>query len=307
MIEDSIIQARIAYRTSRLKTELDGPGVRTLVPFTGCHLRCKWCINKDLTGPDAAGEIMTPEELYEELKIDDIYFRASGGGITFGGGEPLLHADFIKRFCEICPEEWSIAVETSLNVPLENVRLLKDVVDLWIVDVKDMNPEIYLKYTEQPIDLMRNNLNYLVDNGLKDKILARVPHILEFNTPDDVEASLEALNNLGIEGETFYYKIDRDEQPTMGVHYNPKKPSKWPQIIAWIFALPAIPLSFFFIPNRILGIIGSIALGALVGYIAYCIATEVVNTRERKRTEPPLMGEIMPFPPEFDDDNYVDE
>ena len=202
---ENTIMASIGRRISRQRTKVDGPGVRTLVAFTGCPLRCKLCINKDLTGPDANGEIMTPEELFEVLKIDDIYFRASGGGITFDGGEPLLHADFIKRFREFCPPEWNIAVETSLNVPLENVSLLKDVVDLWIVDVKDMNPEIYLTYTEQPIDNMLANLNYLVHQGLQERIRARVPHIPGFNTQEDVDESLKGLKSMGIKTDEFFY------------------------------------------------------------------------------------------------------
>ena len=74
---------------SRLRMGIDGPGVTTLVAGAGCPLRCRWCINQKLLR-EAETETVTAQELYEQVKIDDLYFRASGGGVTFGGGESLL-------------------------------------------------------------------------------------------------------------------------------------------------------------------------------------------------------------------------
>ena len=284
MEETDIIQARIGWRTSRLRTEIDGPGVRTLVPFTGCPLRCKLCINKDLTGPDCQGDIMTPEELLEKLKIDDIYFRASGGGITFGGGEPLLRADFIKRFCELCPPEWSIAVETSLNVPHGNVSLLKDVVDMWIVDIKDMNPEIYLTYTERPIDNMLANLNYLVHQGLQERILARVPHIPGFNTQEDVDESLRKLKSMGIKTDEFSYveEIPDDDSPTTGLiasddNDRGKRYFRWPIILGWIIGIVAGVACGFFASTILARILASIVTAIITGLITYVVVGDIIE------------------------------
>ena len=81
---------------SRLRMQTDGVGVTTLVAGAGCPLRCKWCINKKLLAMGKP-ERVTPRQLYEKVRCDDLYFRATGGGVTFGGGEPLLHAAFLKR------------------------------------------------------------------------------------------------------------------------------------------------------------------------------------------------------------------
>ena len=76
-----------------------------------------------------------------------LYFLATGGGITFGGGEPCLYSDFIKEFKTCCGEEWNITLETSLNVPFANLKNIFPVVNNYIVDIKDINNEIYKKYT----------------------------------------------------------------------------------------------------------------------------------------------------------------
>lgn len=198
---------RIA-RSSRHRFGTDGPGIRTLVPLIGCHLDCAYCINESLRS-FKGGIPCTPEELLEEVKRDDIYFRSSGGGITFGGGEPLLHADFIRRFCEIRPPEWTIAIETSLNVPCEDVEGLLESVDLWIIDIKDMDPGRYLEYTGESNEHVLENLDLLSKRCSSTKVRIRVPRIGGLNTQQDVDKSVEAVRVMGFETEVFEYRIPR--------------------------------------------------------------------------------------------------
>jgi pyruvate formate lyase activating enzyme len=100
---------------------IDGKGVTALVAGAGCPLRCRWCINKKLLAENG-GTPVTAEELNEKVKRDDLYFRATGGGVTFGGGESLLHTDFYERFREVCSPEWKLCAETSLSVPRKNLE-----------------------------------------------------------------------------------------------------------------------------------------------------------------------------------------
>ena len=181
---------------SRLRMGTDGIGVTTLVSGAGCPLNCRWCINKKLLREAPARQV-TAEELLEQVKIDDLYFRATGGGITFGGGESLLHAAFIRRFREICPEEWRIRVETSLAVPAEQAEAVLEAVDEFIVDCKDMDPEIYRRYTGKDSSLMRENLRILIDAVGSDRITVRVPLIPEFNTKEDQARSARLLRSMG--------------------------------------------------------------------------------------------------------------
>ena len=92
---------------SRHRLAIDGEGVTTLVAFHGCPLRCKYCLNPQSLSKDTQCIERTVEELIDEVRIDQLYFLATGGGITFGGGEPLLNYVYIKAFCRQCSKEWS--------------------------------------------------------------------------------------------------------------------------------------------------------------------------------------------------------
>ena len=202
-MEIGISTARIAG-ISRLRFDTDGPGIRTLVPLGGCHLDCAYCINSKLRNP-SFGEEYSPEKLLEQVRIDDIYFMASGGGITFGGGEPLLHSEFIRCFWEISPAGWNIAVETSLNVPEEDVERLIGIVDRWIIDIKELDPARYLEYTGESSERVTSNLNLLEERGCASKILVRIPRILGLNTLQDIMRSARQLKACGFETEVFDY------------------------------------------------------------------------------------------------------
>ena len=183
---------------SRLRMGTDGTGVTTLIAGAGCPLRCRWCINEELLR-EAPAENVTAAELIGRVKIADLYFRATGGGVTFGGGESLLHAAFIRRFRELCPAEWTISVETSLAVTRENLEAVLGAVDLFIVDCKDMDAEIYRRYTGADGARMKENLRLLLDGVGPEKLLVRVPLIPRFNTPEDQKRSAETLRAMGVE------------------------------------------------------------------------------------------------------------
>lgn len=103
--------------------DVDGPGIRTLVGFCSCPLKCTYCLNKQALS-SGEGKWYSPESLLKEVQMDDTYFQSTGGGVTFGGGEPALQSEFIVRFREICPPEWTLAIETSLNVPQEHIEAI---------------------------------------------------------------------------------------------------------------------------------------------------------------------------------------
>lgn len=182
---------------SRHRFTTDGDGVTTLVAFNGCPLRCKYCLNNRCWDPER-GKKYTPESLFEEVKIDQLYFLATHGGITFGGGEPLLQGTFIKEFRALCGPQWRLVAESSLNVPFEKVEALDPVLDGYIVDIKDLNPSIYQAYTGADGLLAVKNLEWLLQHGDPDRILVRVPHIPDFNTDEDVEKSKEQLKAMGV-------------------------------------------------------------------------------------------------------------
>jgi len=182
---------------ARLRMGTDGEGITTLVAGAGCPLHCRWCINERLLR-EAAPEQITATQLLERVRIDDLYFRASGGGITFGGGEPLLHAVFLRQFRSLAPAQWKIRLETSLAVPVEQVLSAVEAADEFIVDCKDMNPEIYRRYTGGDHSLMASNLHRLLDRVGADRIVVRVPLIPDHNTTEDQANSVSSLKALGV-------------------------------------------------------------------------------------------------------------
>lgn len=194
-MQSEITAPLIAINRHRLTT--DGEGVTTLVGFHGCPLHCEYCLNAQCLQADGVWCRLTPGELYSEVEIDDLYFMATGGGICFGGGEPLLRSDFIKAFAEIMNPEWKLTIETSLNVPFENVKAIASLVQMWYVDIKDMNPDIYKAYGCKENKQVVSNLQWLAANGYADKVIIRLPLIPEYNTDEDRQRSQQQLAEMG--------------------------------------------------------------------------------------------------------------
>ena len=191
----------------RLRMGTDGEGVTTLIAGAGCPLDCRWCINKKLLR-EAPAKPVTAADLLEKVRIDDLYFQATGGGVTFGGGESLLHAGFIRRFRELAPREWRIRAETSLVVSRELLLTAMDAVDDFIVDCKDMNREIYHRYTGGDGSLMTENLNLLLQSVGPERVLVRVPLIPEYNKEEDRKRSEQTLRSMGVQKlDIFNYVI----------------------------------------------------------------------------------------------------
>lgn len=176
----------------------DGDGVSTLIAFHGCLLRCKYCLNPQCHSSFDSSREKTPDEIMDILKKDELYFIATEGGVTFGGGEPLLKSEFIKDVMELGAKEWHTTLETSLCAERTHLERLMPYIDEYIVDVKDMNDKIYESYTGRKNDLMKSNLKYLIDNGKAKQITCRLPLIPGFNTDADRDRSEDELIGMGI-------------------------------------------------------------------------------------------------------------
>jgi len=193
---------------ARHRLSTDGDGVTTLVAFHGCPLRCRYCLNPQSLGDGNRFIEYSPQSLYDEVRIDELYFIATNGGVTFGGGEPCLRPQFIQEFRELCGSAWQLNLETSLNVPLTNIEALLPVVNTLIIDIKDMNPDIYRSYTGQSNDLVLDNLCLIADFGRQHDCIVRIPLIPDYNTDTDREKSCKALEALGFDRfDLFTYQI----------------------------------------------------------------------------------------------------
>ena len=192
----------------RHRLTTDGQGVTTLVAFHGCPLRCKYCLNAQCLRADGVWRKMDAMDILNEVMVDDLYFKATNGGITFGGGEPLLRSDEIVSFCKLRPDEWRIYIETSLNVERSHLEAVAPYIHHYFIDVKDMNPDIYHRYTSIDNQRVIENLHWLAEYEALNKVTIRLPHIPHYNTPNDIAKSREQLEKMGFRDfDCFDYMI----------------------------------------------------------------------------------------------------
>ncbi|MCM2279040.1 MAG: pyruvate formate-lyase-activating protein [Oligoflexia bacterium] len=131
---------------------VDGPGVRFIVFFQGCPLACQYCHNPDAraarTGMNlSAGEIVEQASRYRR------YFRASGGGVTLSGGEPLLQPEFAAAILRLCRDQGiHTALDTSGFCALPRARPVLELCDLVLLDLKSSDPLIYRRVTAVSIE-----------------------------------------------------------------------------------------------------------------------------------------------------------
>ena len=123
---------------------VDGPGVRFVVFLSGCKMRCKFCHNPETW--NGVGEKWTAKKLFEHIRRYRDYWKKNGG-ITVSGGEPLLQMKFVKALFTLAKKEnIHTAIDTSGqpfdrdSARLSEFAQLAEVTDLFILDIKDMNP-----------------------------------------------------------------------------------------------------------------------------------------------------------------------
>lgn len=216
----------------------DGPGIRTLVFFKGCNLRCMWCSNPEsqnfnpelffhpekCTGclacvdvcpcnairredgqlvfqrdlcqncgsctlacstkaREMKGRKMTVQEVIEEVKKDEDFYVNSGGGVTLGGGDPLTNPEFAESILIECKKAGiHTALETAGHVSWSAFEKVLPYTDLFLYDLKHMDPGIHKEYIGVDNSVILSNLEKLA--GSTTKIIVRTPIIPDFNDQD---------------------------------------------------------------------------------------------------------------------------
>jgi len=166
----------------------DGPGIRTTVFFKGCPLSCWWCHNPESRSlsverfelsnnkTETVGRKITSSELLEIIKKDLIFFEESGGGVTFGGGEPLMQPEFLLTILKRCKEEGlHTTIDTTGYASRDILQKTAPFIDLYLYDIKLLNDREHLKYTGVSNKLILDNLRFLLD--LKKNVILRMPII----------------------------------------------------------------------------------------------------------------------------------
>lgn len=196
----------------RHRIAIDGDGVTTLVLLSDCPLSCHYCINKHILNNNNADKIykVAPEELWRQVEIDYCYFIATGGGITFGGGEPLLQSKTIKEFSNIIPNDININIETSLNIEQQSLEDVINIVKLFIIDIKDIDSDIYKRYTSKDNVNVINNLKYIAKMNKQNNCIIRLPLIPNYNSTENINSSINWLKSIGFQRFNKFNYIIRD-------------------------------------------------------------------------------------------------
>ena len=147
---------------------VDGPGIRYVIFLQGCHLRCKYCHNRD-TRDTTIGTPKKVSELVQDIQKYSDYIKFSKGGVTVTGGEPLLQPKFlIALFTELKKLGYHTALDTSGMFPLTpEVKQVLSLTDLVLLDIKHIDDEKCKDLVGFSNQLELEFANYLSENGIK--------------------------------------------------------------------------------------------------------------------------------------------
>lgn len=134
-----------------LVTAVDGPGTRLSIFFSGCPLRCVFCHNPD-TMYAHYGTIRTLDQVKKRLRRYRSIFAASGGGVTFTGGEAMQQLPFIANVIEFARRKGiHTALDTSGFLGAHATDALLADLDLVLLDVKSGDEETYQRVTSRQL------------------------------------------------------------------------------------------------------------------------------------------------------------
>ena len=126
---------------------VDGPGIRYVVFFSGCNLRCKYCHNPDTWNLEK-GQLFSVEDVIRDIKKYRSYLHFSGGGVTVTGGEPFVQSQFLTELLKACKSEgFHTVLDTAGHVSTDVAQQVLQHTDLLLLDLKSKNPEVYKDVT----------------------------------------------------------------------------------------------------------------------------------------------------------------
>ena len=191
--------------------------------------KCTLCGNCAVVCPTGAMEMVGKEESVENImqtiRQETLIMDTSGGGVTFSGGEPLMHPDLLLELLIQCGREnIHRAVDTAGLVKIEVLKAVAKHTDLFLYDLKHMDPIIHKRHTGVDNHIILKNLSFLSETG--NKIHIRIPLIEGFNADDqNIESTASFITTLpgGIVPVFLlpYHSIASHKYMKMGGSYDP--------------------------------------------------------------------------------------
>lgn len=174
---------------------------------------------------EMSGEEMTVSHIMKLIKKETLLMDQSDGGVTFSGGEPLLHHEFLNEILDECiKEEIHTCIDTSGFAKKEVLLKVASKANYFLYDLKHMDSEIHRKYTGVPNEKILDNLKALAETGIKMNI--RIPLIKGVNDDEtnirnsarfisELEGELKLVNILP------YHSIAVKKYEKLGQEYDP--------------------------------------------------------------------------------------
>lgn len=132
------------------------------------------------------GTRYSADELLHIAETDRDFYQATGGGVTFSGGECMLYPEFLTELARKCKQKnIPVAVDTAGNVPYAFFEMILPYVDLFLYDIKCLDSELHRKATGATNERILQNLHRLIAE--RKEILIRIPNIPGFNEGDEAE------------------------------------------------------------------------------------------------------------------------
>ena len=208
----------------------DGPGIRTIVFFKGCYMRCAWCSNPESQAYEietlqeggkakVVGRDVTVDDIMPEILADLPYYRRSGGGVTLSGGEVLGQVDFACELLKRCKEAGlHTAIESAASTSYDKIEKLLPYLDLYLMDIKLIDPVRHREYTGVDNALILENARRVAKSGVE--LIIRTPVIPGVNDNEaDISAIASFARSLGSVREHHllpYHRLGQDKYAGLG-------------------------------------------------------------------------------------------
>ncbi len=205
---------------------VDGPGIRYVIFFSGCPMRCAYCHNPD-TWSMTAGTLTDADELVKKALRYRPYWKCEGG-VTVSGGEPLMQTDFlIELFEKLKRENVHTCVDTS-SAPFtreepffSKFRRLVDLTDLFLVDIKHIDSDRHRELTGRGNENILDMLRFLSE--IKKPVWIR--HVLVPDKTDDdfylekLREFIDTLENVERVEVLPYHTLGAVKWKSLGIPY----------------------------------------------------------------------------------------
>ena len=205
---------------------VDGPGIRYVIFFSGCPMRCAYCHNPD-TWDMTRGTLTDTEELVKKALRYRPYWKRDGG-VTVSGGEPLMQIDFLTElFEQFKKENVHTCIDTS-GAPFtreepffSKFRRLMESTDLLLVDIKHIDTEHHKEITGRDNDNILDMLKFLSE--IKKPVWIR--HVLVPEITDDdnylknLRAFIDTLSNVERVEVLPYHSLGASKWKALGIPY----------------------------------------------------------------------------------------